>query len=448
MCLLSAPQGRVADITPSSSATGGAANSDVEELQASNAEEAKDGGTCIGAFIYDEETNTMLGVGAQRVFVGVSEVADGVLAYSYEYSYEFSYAVAMMNSPGDVGDVGAYDGSDEPPSADGAFVPAHEGPEMSEERQETFNNLVVLSMQLRAPLSAKLSIVWMLLIASIGPLVRERISAKKKLAAQPKGTAWKEKTEYYKKLASFVIASTASFTFVPIVLVATLFVLAVMLAAVILAIWQIQLIGIWVSLILVLLFKEPATKLYQKLGIEDKDVDYSGLENRGTRFLIWMSEGPVFKYYFGLHRSRTHSLPALPTRRLTVTASTLVRAVGGLQVAGVILQFFALSQAFAKVEYEAGSDRFEEFLAPHGGLTGRLYHDFFMLSTYRPDYAFGAVDFIFNWRLPKIGTPDLPTDVFMSMISQLTYIVGLIFLLVEGVLGIIIEMSESVSDAL
>ena len=107
------------------------------------------------------------------------------------------------------------------------------------------------------------------------------------------------------------------------------------------------------------------------------------------------------------------------------------------------LQFFILSQAFAAVKFEAGEERYNEYLAPYGGLTGRLYADFFTLSTYQPQTSLGSFDFLFNWRLPRIGTPNLDPDIIFTQIAQLTYMFGVLLLVLEKVLDIIMMTIES-----
>ena len=77
-----------------------------------------------------------------------------------------------------------------------------------------------------------------------------------------------------------------------------------------------------------------------------------------------------------------------------------------------------------------------------GGLTARLYSDFFTLSAYRPDYSLGSFDFLFNWRLPPLGMPDLDFDIVLTQISQLSYIIGIGSLVLERVFDIICTLVE------
>jgi hypothetical protein len=351
---------------------------------------------CIGAKIYDRETKMLLGLGTR--FGGEASNLTEYLAAKNKFSPS-----APPPSP-----------EPPPPKSPPPPPPADNKPSappysltlpevtMETASRDGFARIIFVGMILRAPLSSKLSVAWMLLIASMGPLVREQMASRKKY--QEKKT--------YKRLASMVIAQLACGVLVPVIVAAAAFVLVVMMLSLIAALWQINLFGIWFTLIMVLLVKEPVTILYVRLGIEDTEVDYKGLERKSTRWLIWMSEGPDFKYYF----------------------------VGGLQVASVILQFFVLNQAFASLEFEAGRDRFNLFLEDYGGLTARLYSDFFTLSAYRPDYSLGSFDFLFNWRLPAIGMPDLDFDIVLTQIAQLTYMVGIASLVVEGVLDLLLTL--------
>ena len=115
-------------------------------------------------------------------------------------------------------------------------------------------------------------------------------------------------------------------------------------------------------------------------------------------------------------------------------------------MATVVLQFYVLAIAFSAMEFQAGTERYDAFLAPHGGLTGRLYSDFFTLTTYDPGYSFGSFTMAFEWKLPRIGLPDIPWDIILSQISQLAYMVGLGVLLIEKAIGIIMDVLEKVGE--
>jgi hypothetical protein len=186
-----------------------------------------------------------------------------------------------------------------------------------------------------------------------------------------------------------------------------------MVFAFVLALTQLHLIGIWLVLLFVMLFKWPVTVIFDKLGCEDDPVKYGSFEGR-TRWLIWMSEGPTFKYYF--------------------TAS--------LQVASVVLQFFVLAQAYASFESQVGKEAYERYLAPYGGLTARLYSDFFTLTNFRTDYALGSITFFFEWSMPDLGFPNLSFDIVLTQISQLSYMIGLGSLLLEKILSTAITILE------
>lgn len=351
---------------------------------------------CIGAKIYDRETNILLGVGTR--YGGMAANLTEYMAAKNRFSPSAPPPPPLpppLSSP-------------PPPPPDQKVFPAFEltrqAPEIDRSSRDRFAAIIFVGMLLRAPLSSKLSVAWMLLIASMGTLIRENISSRKK---------YREKKSL-KRIVFFAIAQLACAILIPTILAASAFVCVVMVLSLIAAIWQIHLIGIWITLIMILLVKEPVTIFYKRFGIEDDEVSYKGLERKSTRWLIWMAEGPDFKYYF----------------------------VGGLQVASVILQFFVLSQAFSSLESEAGSARFQMFIEDYGGLTARLYSDFFTLSAYRPDYSLGSFDFLFNWRLPPLGMPDLDFDVVLTQVSQLSYIIGIGSLVLERVFDIICTLVE------
>jgi hypothetical protein len=262
---------------------------------------------------------------------------------------------------------------------------------------------IYIVMLLRAPFSAKLSVTWMLLIASMGPLIRQAAAAANKYA----------KKRTCRNAAEHFLAQAAFFTFVPLICLGAAFVMGVMVFAFVLALTQLHLIGIWLVLLFVMLFKWPVTVIFDKLGCEDDPVKYGSFEGR-TRWLIWMSEGPTFKYYF--------------------TAS--------LQVASVVLQFFVLAQAYASFESQVGKEAYERYLAPYGGLTARLYSDFFTLTNFRTDYALGSITFFFEWSMPDLGFPNLSFDIVLTQISQLSYMIGLGSLLLEKILSTAITILE------
>ena len=252
---------------------------------------------------------------------------------------------------------------------------------------------------MRGPLSQKLSLVWMILIAAVGPLIRAEMA----------------RTEAYKKnkskktLAQLALARLIMYLLVPLVVLVSMIAFTSMVFAVVCMFTQMALIGIWATLVLVLLIRVPVDAFFEYVDCGDVPVKYSNFKHRGTKLLIWASEGPVFKYYF--------------------TAS--------LQVATVILQFNVLAISFSNFDFQSGAERYEQFLAPFGGLTGRLYADFFMLTTYDPAVSFSAFDMAISWRLPPIGMPNLPWDVILAQASQLTYMIGVAVLVLEKVIAVV-----------
>jgi hypothetical protein len=220
-------------------------------------------------------------------------------------------------------------------------------------------------------------------------------------------------------LFKLIVARTFCYLLIPLIVGVGSIAFAAVAFGIVAALMQIQLIGVWLSLILVQLFKVPVTIFFEKMGCGDGDVKYDGFERKSTKWLLWASEGPVFKYYF----------------------------TSSLQVASVVIQFFVLTKGFAAFEFDAGTERYERFLAPYGGLYGRLYSDFFTLSTYQMAVSLGSLDFAFNWRLPPIGMPDLSIDVVLSQLSQLTYMVGLLLLVIEKAIGVTISIFERVGQA-
>jgi len=272
-------------------------------------------------------------------------------------------------------------------------------------------------MFFRGPLSPKISAVWFLLISALGPLIREE------KAAQAAYT----KTKTLKKLAPFVVARVLMYTLVPLVVVLASLAIVSMVFAVIAMFWQWQLFGVWASLIAILLAKIPVFALFDALGCGDEKVDYTGIENRATKWIIAASEGAEFKYYF----------------------------VAGLQVASTVLQLFILSAAFRNFEYEVGTDDFSNFLngkhlassdLSYRDLYGRLYSDFFELTTVNVESNFGQVDFLVNWKLPPIGVPNLDFDVIMVQFSKITLIAGVAFLALEKGIDVVVMVVEKLAS--
>jgi len=272
-------------------------------------------------------------------------------------------------------------------------------------------------MFFRGPLSPKISAVWFLLIAALGPLIREEKAAK----------AAYTKTKTLKKLVPFVVARVLMYTLVPLVVVLAGIAFVSMAFAVVAMFWQWQLFGVWASLIAILLVKIPVFAFFDALGCGDEKVDYTGIENRAIKWIIAASEGAEFKYYF----------------------------VAGLQVASTVLQFFILSAAFRNFEYEVGNDKFSTFLTgkhlastdrSFGDLYGRLYADFFELTTVSVESNFGQVDFLVNWKLPPIGMPNIDFDVIMVQFSKITLSAGVAFLALEKGIDVIVMVVEKLAS--
>jgi hypothetical protein len=159
-------------------------------------------------------------------------------------------------------------------------------PEVNQAQLDSNRYIVFLGMFFRGPLSPKISAVWFLLIAALGPLIREEKAAK---------AAYTE-TKTLKKLAPFVVARVIMYTLVPLVIVLASLAIVSMVFAVIAMFWQWQLFGVWASLISILLVKIPVFALFDALGCGDEKVDYTGIENRATKWIIAASEGAEFKY--------------------------------------------------------------------------------------------------------------------------------------------------------
>lgn len=385
------------------------------------ANEAAAKSVCVGAFIYDRDTDLMLGVGTR--YGGLAGNISDFLARQPQGPPPPAPPPGLPPRappnppvPGVPGQTVGATGLQVPPSPPKPptppasppsyppfppFASSVAGPDNEEER-DRINKIIFVGMLLRAPLSAKLSVTWMLLIASVGPLLREEKSARTKHAAQPK-----KKMLLLRKL----LAQALCYVLVPVISGAAAFVSVVMLAACVAAFWQFELMGVWLSLMLVLLAKWPATWLFESIGVEDSPVKYDGFESKTTRWLLWASEGPEFKYYF----------------------------TAGLQVSSVVLQFFVLAQAYASFESRVGQARYDAFFAPYGGLTARLYSDFFTLSTFRPDYSFGSFTFAFDFNFSMFTVPDISFDIILTQLAKLSYMIGLLSLLFEKGFDVAIE---------
>jgi hypothetical protein len=120
-----------------------------------------------------------------------------------------------------------------------------------------------------------------------------------------------------------------------------------------------------------------------------------------------------------------------------------------------VLQLFILSASFRNFEYEVGTDGFSNFLKgkhlassdrSYGDLYGRLYADFFELTTVNVESNFGQVDFLVNWKLPPIGMPNLDFDVIMVQFSKITLLAGVAFLALEKGIDVVVMVVEKLAS--
>ena len=145
---------------------------------------------------------------------------------------------------------------------------------------------IFLTMLMRGPLSPKLSLTWMILIAAVGPLIR---------AEMARSAAYKKK-KTIGNFAKLALARVIAYLLVPLVVVASMIAVISMLYAIYCMFAQIQLIGIWSTIVLVLLVRIPVDQFFEAIGCGDAPVNYKGFKSKATIFLIWCSEGPTFKY--------------------------------------------------------------------------------------------------------------------------------------------------------
>jgi len=276
---------------------------------------------------------------------------------------------------------------------------------------KTASMLTYLAMLARGPLSPKLSVLWMILIAAMAPLIRNVDARKKALRddASADDPSWKTHMAHFNLYKAIFL----KWVLVPVTCAVIPVAFLVMILALVAALYMIELLPIWMLLASLVAARIPIESLWVYLGVKSSkkvDVDLEGYEERPIHaFILWMAEGSTFKYYFTCY----------------------------LHVAGVVLQIFALHSSISAYGFSRSY------------VTGVIYQDFFGLSTYDVGVSFAGLDFAywFQWDMSLDVDLSLNVDVLLTQIAKVTYSLGLISFVVEQVLGVVTEMNPSVCQA-
>ena len=262
---------------------------------------------------------------------------------------------------------------------------------------QSTGDLAFYGMLARAPLSSKLAVTWMIVIASIGEIIRGESAAKEAYAEAP---------TLGKKLEA-LRARVALLVLLPVILVAVAAIFFVLLLALVAALFMLPLIGIWVVLAIIIAVHYPLGLLWRCLGVAPKPVDTSKYTRRSTKLLLQMSEGPLFKYYFTCY----------------------------LHVATVVLQLFVQMQSMSS---NLGQTNDEIF--------AHVYKNFFGMTTVSLSASMPAIDFTFwmdfsnviNLSGVDIDLGNLmPTDFALVLTCKITYVLGLGMLVIEKILSLV-----------
>jgi len=262
---------------------------------------------------------------------------------------------------------------------------------------ETNGDLAFYGMLARAPLSSKLSVTWMIVIASTGQLIRADLEAKEKAAKTPSLVTMLESLR----------ARVSLVLLLPLILLAVLAIFFVLLLALVASIQMIQLSAIWIVLALIAAVHYPLAELWKCLGVAPKKVDTSEFKWRTTKLLLTMSEGPLFKYYFTCY----------------------------LHIATVVLQLFVQSQAM-KTSLGKTTDE----------VVSHIYTDYFGMTSVSLEMSLPAIDVA--WWLDFSPTIILsgislhlgslvPTDLALVLTCKVTYVFGIAFLLLEQSMALV-----------
>jgi len=263
--------------------------------------------------------------------------------------------------------------------------------------------LTFVGMIARGPLSPKLSLLWMILIAAMSPLIR---NVDKCRAAVKKQRTRFTVFQLYKALAMKWLLVPITCSIIPVAFV-------VMFCALVAGLYMIELLPIPLLLGIIAaarvpyewlwgLFRTAVAKLEPKDEKEEQKEEEEEEENTYEaqpihRFILWMAEEKTFKYYFTCY----------------------------LHIASVILQLFVLHSSFGAY----GISR--------GDINSHIYRDFFGLSTYDLSVAFAGLDFSywFDW---SFSFPDLSINVhlLLTQIAKMSYSIGLISFLIENVFAV------------
>jgi len=255
----------------------------------------------------------------------------------------------------------------------------------------------------RAPLSPRLSITWMLLIAGWGVLLRFRFESKE---------AYEEKGTLFWRILSWE-AAVLYWTIVPISIAISLSVALSMLFGVVYSFMAFDVILIPLFLICVCLIKYPIEAMWGFFDCASEEADTEGFDHWFHKVILHMSEGPTFKYWF------------------------LVLQI----VFGVAIQNYI---AFEQLNYYAdlvGREHFDMYVAQENGanvFTGvpaKIYYDFFMLSS----LGFPALD-IDYWTDWRLGMPPGITDLVLTFSSKISFSVAIFAWFTEKIINGVLRL--------
>jgi hypothetical protein len=239
----------------------------------------------------------------------------------------------------------------------------------------------------------------MLLIAALGKLMRGERDARLK---------FEEKRSLITKL-KYWAAMAAKRLLVPLICCVVSLVVVTLLASFVAAIYLIDLLPIWVLLILFVFVRLPVEAIWRTLGVVQPPIDFTGFDSKAERFLLTISEGPSFKYYF----------------------------TAFMQVASNVLQMFVLTTQMRRYQRIAQPAYWNAYLQDESNLSDvydKIFIDFFRLTTTTLQVSWGAFDPSFwlkwTWTPPVFAIGDLA----FIWVSQLTYSVGMLSLAIEFLL--------------
>ena len=274
-----------------------------------------------------------------------------------------------------------------------------------------------IGMLARAPLSPRLSVIWMMLIYSIGMLIRNVDGHLADLNLCDAAGAPVKRSKFRKALIRYNLykAMLMKWLLVPIACFVLPFVFIVFAAAAIAAIYMIDLAPIWIVLMCIAAVRIPIAWLWERVGFAalsevdmhvSEEVDYSGHEKAPIhKWLLWMAESHTFKHYFTCY----------------------------LHIARVVLQIFVMRGALQSINFSWSE------------VNAKLLTDYFFLSSSDLSSSLAAIDFSFwldfsfDWGSFDIN---LDFDKLLTQIAKVSYSAGFLCFFVEQVMDTFEQVAQ------